>query len=110
MKVYVLYDEGVQGVFAKKCDAVHRMLKETLGNYIIRSTFLKLVKQGEKDRYKFSPEEIATYENMSDGEFAQFITDTVGGSLSKLVNAIHRFGDGSYTWTWGFEIQEHEVE
>lgn len=55
MKVYVLYDEGVQGVFSKKCDAVHRMLKETLGNYIIRSTFLKLVKQGEKDRYKFSP-------------------------------------------------------
>ena len=110
MKVYIVYDDGVQGVFAEKRSAVNYMLENILGIHISRTTFLKLVDLGEKKDYKFTAEDIEKYRQMSDKEFDKFITDSMDGSISKLKKVIRQFGDNNYEWTWGFAIETHEVK
>lgn len=110
MKVYVVVDDGVQGVFRKKSSAVNYMLENILGFHISRTTFLRLVDLGEKKKYKFTAEDIEKYRQMSDKEFDKFITDSMDGSISKLKKVIRQFGDNNYEWTWGFAIETHEVK
>jgi len=110
MKVWIVFDQEIQGVFRTESAAVAYMLDEILGNYITRSAFLKSLEIGGKTDYHFAPEDIARYQAMTTQEFDTFIRESVNGSVSRLEDTLRKFGDDRYEWSWGFEITEHTVE
>ena len=110
MKVWVIFDDEIQGVYRSERDAVAYMLSQILGNYISIPKFLKSLEVGGKTDYDFTTEDIVRYRAMTENEFFQFIRETVNGSVSQLQDTLRKFGDDRYEWSWGFDITEHTVE